>query len=365
MDDLMRCVWASLVASLVCVAAPAWAGDSTTDAIVERAGVAPIEGCGVFSSPAAMQARADEWRVAVDALAAADPDLVLGWITGTREPPTLARQESRAQLGCMIAAIVADAAREGSSLRLDYGDGEPESAATMRAWASRVARSSRWKDRVTDHFTRSHYRSAAGQAHIWHRKFTFTKKRSFNRISEYAAKACGLTAGHTWRPDSDRHRSCWFKKLSPERRQIEILGASSAPGLSRHHWGTDYDVFGLNPRAFLDGRGLADEYAWMREHASEHGFFQTYFGPTPEQEHTYMEERWHWSYYPVSHALLGWARAHQADLESKLFQIWDDYEARWNGARQDRPFFSHLRTHWRGYVLTVGEPGGALEHSHD
>ncbi len=341
------------------------AGESTSDALLEAAGITAPEGCLAFSSPAAMEARADEWRVAIDSLAASDPDLVLGWITGTREPPTLARDESRAQLECMIAAVAAAAAAEGSTLRLDYGDGEAENRSTMRSWSSRIERSTRWRERVTDHFTRSHYRSAAGQAGIWHRKFTFTKKRSFNRISGYAAETCGLTEGHTWRPDSDRHRRCWFKLLTPERRQIEILGASSAPGLSRHHWGTDYDVFGLNPRAFLDGKGLSDEYAWMRDHASEHGFFQTYFGPTPEQEHTYMEERWHWSYYPVSHALLGWAKVHQTDLEAALFQMWDKYEGRWNSSGQERPFFSHLRTHWRGYVLTIGEPDGALEHSHD
>ena len=332
------------------------------DAVLSEAGLGPGEECIAFESKEKMHERAARWRAAIDSIADQDSGVVLDWITGASEPPEHAREEARAQLRCMIGGIVAHAATEGSDVRLDYGDGESRSAANMRAWAKKVARSKRWRTRVTDHFTRSHYRTANGQAGIWHRKYTFKKPRSFNKISAVAAEACRLTEGNSWRPTNDRHRRCWLKTLSPEQRQIEILGASSAPGLSRHHWGTDYDVFGLNPRSFVDGAKLHDEYVWMTEHAWEHGFFQTYFGPTEGNPHTYMEERWHWSYYPVAHALLGWATENQDALELALNALWDRYEKRWNGSRKDRPFFSHLREHWRGYVLTIGPHAG---HDHE
>ncbi|MFZ5630749.1 MAG: M15 family metallopeptidase [Spirochaetota bacterium] len=96
-----------------------------------------------------------------------------------------------------------------------------------------------------------------------------------------------------------------------EQRALEILRYSSMPGTSRHHWGTDLDLHeakltgpALSNETLSKGRGL-DLYNWLLAHASEYGFCQPYKGNPSARNagryaHGYEEERWHWSYQPVS-----------------------------------------------------------------
>lgn len=81
-----------------------------------------------------------------------------------------------------------------------------------------------------------------------------------------------------------------------------ILLYSSMPGTSRHHWGTDVDLNNLNNSYFDSGRGQR-EYAWLQQHATEYGFFQPYTSKSQGRS-GYEEERWHWSYGPLSQKLL-------------------------------------------------------------
>jgi D-alanyl-D-alanine carboxypeptidase-like protein len=48
------------------------------------------------------------------------------------------------------------------------------------------------------------------------------------------------------------------RALDDNERQFEILQASSAPGISRHHWGTDFDLFDsdMNPELWTVGDHL-------------------------------------------------------------------------------------------------------------
>lgn len=96
-----------------------------------------------------------------------------------------------------------------------------------------------------------------------------------------------------------------------ELRALEILKYSSMPGTSRHHWGTDLDLHearltgpALSNETLSKGRGL-ELYNWLLANAGQFGFCQPYKGSPSARNagsfaHGYEEERWHWSYQPVS-----------------------------------------------------------------
>lgn len=94
----------------------------------------------------------------------------------------------------------------------------------------------------------------------------------------------------------------------PKERAKKILLYSSMPGTSRHHWGTDIDLNSFNNSYFEKGRGLKI-YDWLIAHASEYGFCQPYI--SKENGRTgYEEEKWHWSYMPISKDLTQYSERH-------------------------------------------------------
>ena len=83
----------------------------------------------------------------------------------------------------------------------------------------------------------------------------------------------------------------------------KILEYSAVPGASRHHWGTEIDLNGVNPPYFRSEKGKK-EYAWLVENAEIFGFCQTYnekdgsqTGPPATlslaRRAGYNEEKWH------------------------------------------------------------------------
>lgn len=87
------------------------------------------------------------------------------------------------------------------------------------------------------------------------------------------------------------------------RRFQKILEFSSAPGTSRHHWGTDIDINKINPSYagnFRDANEREEIYVWLVKNASQFGFCQTYTPKDVNRKTGYNEERWHWSYTPLS-----------------------------------------------------------------
>lgn len=88
------------------------------------------------------------------------------------------------------------------------------------------------------------------------------------------------------------------------RRFRKILEFRSAPGTSRHHWGTDLDINRINPlfsTSQYDREIRENIYAWLVENAANYGFCQTYTPKTAGGRETgYGEERWHWSYVPLA-----------------------------------------------------------------
>lgn len=100
----------------------------------------------------------------------------------------------------------------------------------------------------------------------------------------------------------------------PKRAKL-ILLYSSMPGTSRHHWGTDIDLNALENSYFDQGEGLKI-YQWLQTNASNFGFCQPY--TSKEQGRTgYEQEKWHWSYLPLSGKFL---KEYQKQIKLKDIQ---------------------------------------------
>lgn len=100
-------------------------------------------------------------------------------------------------------------------------------------------------------------------------------------------------------------------------RAREILRYSSMPGSSRHHWGTDIDLNALNNRYFEQGAGKKI-YDWLVLNAAKYGFCQPY--SSKEHGRTgYEEEKWHWSFLPISRELTQSAQLYLHDTMIRNF----------------------------------------------
>lgn len=96
-------------------------------------------------------------------------------------------------------------------------------------------------------------------------------------------------------------------KISDEDVIDIILRWSALPGASRHHWGTDLDLFDqaavspdyrvqLVPQEFAVDGVFSHLNQWMNANAGRFGFFRPY----AEDIGGVFPEAWHWSYAPVS-----------------------------------------------------------------
>jgi hypothetical protein len=88
----------------------------------------------------------------------------------------------------------------------------------------------------------------------------------------------------------------------PAARAKKILEFSSMPGTSRHHWGTDFDFNSLENSYFTNNKDGRRIYDWLVNHAANYGFCQVYTSKKGEGARPtgYEEEKWHWSYAPLS-----------------------------------------------------------------
>lgn len=109
-----------------------------------------------------------------------------------------------------------------------------------------------------------------------------------------------------------------YEKYPPEKRVLKILEYSSMPGTSRHHWGTDIDLNSLNNRYFSDGKGKK-EYDWLVKNAKKFGFYQVYTSKKNGRT-GYNEEKWHWSYVPLSSKYLSYYNENIANKDITGFK---------------------------------------------
>lgn len=98
----------------------------------------------------------------------------------------------------------------------------------------------------------------------------------------------------------------------PVMRAKKILEYSSMPGTSRHHWGTDIDLNAFENDWFEKGEGLK-LYNWMIQNAAIFGFCQPYTAFSNERAQGYFEEKWHWTYMPLSTMMTKYASRHFKD----------------------------------------------------
>ncbi|PJZ29930.1 M15 family metallopeptidase [Leptospira kmetyi] len=120
-------------------------------------------------------------------------------------------------------------------------------------------------------------------------------------------------------------KGIWEEKYSGKRKMREpvkgktpqeiislILEFSSAPGTSRHHWGTDVDLNALENSYFEKGGRGEKFYNWMSKNAKRFGFCQPYSPKNSRGNKGYNEEKWHWSYAPVANKLQDdWVRLYK------------------------------------------------------
>ncbi len=147
-----------------------------------------------------------------------------------------------------------------------------------------------------------------------------------------AARAAGLDlcAASSFR-DFDRQLAIWNGKfrgdrpildrtgrqldtvsLSPDERVEAILVWSALPGASRHHWGTDFDVFDaaampersrlqLIPQEYAGDGPFAPLTSWLDAHMHRFGFFRPYVAPNGGGEPRGVSpEPWHLSFAPFA-----------------------------------------------------------------
>jgi len=96
-------------------------------------------------------------------------------------------------------------------------------------------------------------------------------------------------------------------KMSKKELVMAILRWSALPGTSRHHWGTDLDVFDAKarPQGYdiecipeeVEGSGMfAPLHDWLDQHMTDFGFFRPY----DCDRGGVACERWHLSFAPIS-----------------------------------------------------------------
>jgi hypothetical protein len=292
-----------------------------------------VKGCTLFFNQSGLDKRMGEWQ---QKLGRMPLQSIVNWMLGvdkSKQPPEAADAlvEVTAQRDCMIKAM--EKSLSAAGLSLPKGD-----------------------------LIRSEVRSFSDQESIWTRKFRFDGDK-FGNISSTARAKCAAdklldAADLEWDPSRPKHKTCWLK-LSSEEKEKEILMTSSAPGVSRHHTGTDFD-FGrkgakgekdLTSEAWTGSGGFADAYRWLAPNAATYGFIQP-FDTKGGYGTGYATERWHWSYYPIANALLEFARSHRVKIGEELKRQWSD-----STGKAPRPEFKFIWDNWEQYLFNVEEKG--------
>ena len=111
-----------------------------------------------------------------------------------------------------------------------------------------------------------------------------------------------------WERKYKRYKSQGYSEENSIKKIIEY---STIPGTSRHHWGTDIDMYDTNikqPKSILlpsnyHGNGpFCKLKEWMDSNASTFGFYLVYTNNANRKGFKY--EPWHYSYKPLSVSFL-------------------------------------------------------------
>ena len=152
--------------------------------------------------------------------------------------------------------------------------------------------------------------------------------RSCSRqLAIWNAKASGERRVH-----DDAGREITISNLAPQEQLAAILRYSALPGSSRHHWGTDLDVFDaaamapdysleLSPVEVAPGGIFDPLHCWLDQRMAA-GESRGFYRPYSQDLGGVAPERWHLSYAPLS--------AHcERQLSAKLLlACWEDISAK-------------------------------------
>lgn len=130
--------------------------------------------------------------------------------------------------------------------------------------------------------------------------------RSFERqCAIFNGKACGERPVH-----DDAGAPVNLSCLTPREQLYAILRFSALPGTSRHHWGTDLDVFDaaavtdgyqvqLTPQEVGPGGPFDPLHRWLDERMAS-GESRGFYRPYARDRGGVAPERWHLSYAPLA-----------------------------------------------------------------
>lgn len=160
-------------------------------------------------------------------------------------------------------------------------------------------------------------------------RLTAATAAAFNDMQVAATdEGFNLQAASSWR-SFERQLAIWNGKWRGERPLLDadnqpldalqlddmerlhaILRWSALPGTSRHHWGTDLDIYdpdslpvgtrlALEPWEYEAGGWFADLGEWLGDHMADFGFFLPYAKPLDAAQGVAYEP-WHISFAPES-----------------------------------------------------------------
>ncbi|MEX6157979.1 M15 family metallopeptidase [Providencia manganoxydans] len=158
-------------------------------------------------------------------------------------------------------------------------------------------------------------------------RLQFNATKAFLAMQQAAAKAgFKLQSASAFR-DFSRQQLIWNEKFVGKRPVLDkqsqpldialltegelceaILHWSALPGASRHHWGTEIDVYDplrlpadqslqLEPWEYEDGGYFAELNQWLTDNMATYDFYR----PFTAKDAGVAYEPWHISYWPLSH----------------------------------------------------------------
>lgn len=158
-------------------------------------------------------------------------------------------------------------------------------------------------------------------------RLQFNATKAFLAMQQAAAKAgFKLQSASAFR-DFSRQLLIWNEKFNGKRPVLDkhsqpidicslsegelcetILHWSALPGASRHHWGTEIDIYDplripagqtlqLEPWEYETGGYFAELNSWMTDNMATFDFYR----PFTAKDAGVADEPWHISYWPLSH----------------------------------------------------------------
>lgn len=136
-------------------------------------------------------------------------------------------------------------------------------------------------------------------------------RKMFDAARKDGIKLAILSATRTYNEQKGIWEGKWTGKVlyygkniaisypDPVERSKYVLKYSSMPGTSRHHWGTDMDMNSMD-LSYYESETGKKMYSWLTENAAKYGFCQPYTAKDSTCATGYEEEKWHWSYSPLS-----------------------------------------------------------------